>query len=147
MSVFMHICMCEDACGHGCTCMPCYVGSLRLVSGINLHPSSTLFTVTESVNQTLGSQMWLVSLYWGMQSLTSKATIARRPPCLPGNGVWGTQTQALMFRQQATGAISTAHKILRVNKESDYPAVLVGLPQDDRYQRVRLSVPITFDCS
>lgn len=49
-----------------------YVGSLRLVSGIILHPSSTLFTVTESVNQTLGSQMWLVSLYWGMQSLPSK---------------------------------------------------------------------------
>lgn len=52
-----------------------------------------------------------------------------------------------MFMQQAIGATSPAHKILKVNKESDYPVVLVALPQGDRYQRVVLSVPITFDCS
>lgn len=70
-----------------------YVGGLRSVSGISLHPSSTLFTVTESVNQTHSSQMWLVSLCWGMQSLPSKATIARRPPCLPDKGVWGPKVR------------------------------------------------------
>lgn len=104
MSVCMHV---LPVYGH--ICARVCVG-LRLMSGINIIHSSTLFIEAGSLSQTQSSLIWsvsLVCLFWGCSVPPFQTGIADGPQCLCGF-IW-SQTPIFMLISGFLTAESSPH--------------------------------------